>query len=152
MDSDLSSRPLDERQLSTKGFTILCIVFLLLAAAAASYGQTWTGGGSSDDWGDGGNWSGGAPSSSGSAILNFAGTARLQPWNNYANYTQFQSIFFNAGAGAFTLRGNAIKLFGNIQNDSSSLQTINFGSSGEGKWGFVGGNNADRQSFHPEQR
>ena len=90
---------------------------------------TWTGGGSNDDWGTSANWAGGiTPSGGGDDIINFAGTTRLTPNNNYGAFTQFQSIFFNSGAGFFTLNGNAIKLYGKIENDSASTQTINFAS------------------------
>jgi hypothetical protein len=90
---------------------------------------TWTGGGANDDWGTSGNWAfGTTPSGGGDDIINFAGTTRLTPNNNYGAFTQFQSIFFNSGAGSFTLNGNAIKLYGKIENDSSSTQTINFGA------------------------
>ncbi len=105
------------------------LLFVPQLTRAAGNNTTWTGGGGNDDWGTSGNWSGGiTPSGGGDDIINFAGTTRLTPNNNYGAYTQYQSIFFNSGAGSFTLNGNAVKLYGKIQNDSSSLQTVNFGA------------------------
>ena len=90
-------------------------------------GTTWDGGGNNDDWGDGGNWNDGSSPSTGTTVdLNFAGSTRLTPWNNYANYDDFRSIYFNSGADSFTISGNSIDFFdGKIENNSSSSQSLN---------------------------
>jgi autotransporter-associated beta strand protein len=57
--------------------------------------------------------------------LQFSGSTRLINTNNFSANSDFRHITFNSGAGAFTLNGNAIDLFGNITNNSASVQTIN---------------------------
>jgi fibronectin-binding autotransporter adhesin len=113
---------------------------MLIAAASASlslalpaFGQsfhTWNGGGGADNsWSNPANWLGGAPD--GNDQLHFAGTTSLNPFNDLVGYSGYR-IFFDTGAGAFTLDGNPITLFdfgGNnpkIENNSASTQTINF--------------------------
>ena len=56
----------------------------------------------------------------------FEGTARLAPLNDLTGDTRFTGIFFNEGAGAFTLSGNRFILHtDSITNNSSNTQTIN---------------------------
>jgi hypothetical protein len=102
-------------------------VFSLTASA-----QTWTGGATPGDstWGNAGNWSGGTPVPSATTDLFFSGTNGLNPNNNYTAFDDFRNIIFTSGAGAFTLDGNAIDLFGKIENQSTSTQTINFAGIG----------------------
>ncbi len=61
------------------------------------------------------------------SALQFAGTTRLTPVNDFAAASNFASLTFNAGAGAFTLSGNSITLDAAIPvvNSSTNLQTIN---------------------------
>ena len=118
--------------------------FFAASLQASGNTTTWTGGGSDDNWGTSGNWSGGVtPSGGGDDIINFAGSTRLTPNNNYTAFTQFQSILFSTGAGAFTLGGNDIKFYGKIENNSTSLQTVNFASIVA-----VGGNGATANQFN----
>jgi len=56
--------------------------------------------------------------------LVFQGAGRLNPNNDFANLT-IAGISFAAGAGQFTLGGNAITSVGLITNSSGNLQTIN---------------------------
>ncbi len=108
--------------------------------AGAVQAQTWTGGGTDDNFGTGANWSGGAPPTPGTGtILTFAGTTRLTPFSNYTAFDDFGQILFASGAGAFTISGNAIDLFGKIENNSTNLQTIALGSIGTGSvsGGFI---------------
>ncbi len=100
-----------------------------LALGQSSY--TWNGAGSDNNWSTGGNWGGSGPSSP-QAYLNFAGTTRTTSNNNFANYSPGFQIYFNSGAGAYTLTGNAINFYNYgsntpaIENDSSNLQTVQF--------------------------
>lgn len=57
--------------------------------------------------------------------LTFGGSVRLNPNNNYGAGTNFGSITFAAGAGAFTLGGNSLTLGGAITNNSTNLQIVN---------------------------
>lgn len=84
---------------------------------------TWDGGGSNNAWTNRFNWTNDAAPSAG-ATLYFAGTTRLSPSNNFPAGTNFASIYFNAGAGAFTLSGNEIALSSRIQNSSTNPQTM----------------------------
>ena len=92
---------------------------------------TWDGGGTDDLWGTGANWVGDVAPSIGSNIR-FAGSTRLSPDFNYTAYDNMARIYFDSGAGSFTLIGNSLKLQTNgantplIQNDSTSLQTVRF--------------------------
>jgi fibronectin-binding autotransporter adhesin len=106
--------------------TALTVGICLDAAA-----NTWDGGSGGTN-----NWIGGNGSNSGernwvsnaapvaNAPLVFAGTTRLEPNNNTVANTNYTGITFNAGAGAFILRGNAITLGGNVLNSDDDLQTI----------------------------
>ena len=85
----------------------------------------WNGGGTDNNFTDGANWGGTAPSP-GSA-LTFGGSTRLTPNNDFPANTAFAGFTFNAGSGAFVIGGNAINLTGNIVNNSANLQTINTG-------------------------
>ncbi len=97
---------------------------------------TWTGGGSSSNWSDTGNWSGGAtPASSGYAEIIFAGSAQTTNTNNLGNWRDVGRLEFASGAGAFTLGGDT---FGfrpyagsqeqQIVQNSAATQTIGVGA------------------------
>lgn len=108
----------------------LASTILSLSVARASNGTfTWTGAGGDDNWSTGANWGGTAPSDA-QNLLHFAGTTWLAPNNNFTAFGPGEAIFFDSGAGSFTLGGNAIKFFdfssaaALIQNNSSSTQTI----------------------------
>ena len=106
------------------------VASVITAHAQNSY--QWTGGGSDGNWGTGANWFGGNAPSSLQSYLNFAGTSQLNSNNNYTSDSGGYQIYFNSGAGAFTLSGNAIKFYDYsgtnpvIQNDSSNIQTVTF--------------------------
>ena len=75
--------------------------------------------------GNGDNWDpNGAPSPGNTVDLTFGGTTRLTPNNNYTAFDDFRNLDFAAGAGSFTLSGNAIDLFGRVENQSTNLQTV----------------------------
>ncbi len=79
----------------------------------------WLGAGSSGSWSTAANWNR-VPSNG--ANLTFAGTTKTSTTNN--SLTSVGSITFDAGAGAFTLLGNALSISGGITNNSANNQTI----------------------------
>ncbi len=89
---------------------------------------TWTGGGANANWSTAANWGGVAPVAG--CDLDFAAATGLATTNDLAAGTQFGSLTFNAGAGAFTLNGNSVKLSGTITNNSANTQTINLSLGG----------------------
>jgi fibronectin-binding autotransporter adhesin len=90
-------------------------------AGGGGAGSTWTGGGSTDNFSDAGNWNV-APTAG--SNLTFSGSTRLFPNNDMAAATSFGNITFAAGAGAFWVRGNSITLTGAITNSGSATQTF----------------------------
>ncbi len=118
--------------------------FLIVPANA---GVIWDGGGADDNWGTGANWSPDGPPPVGATVdLTFDGTTRLTPFNNYTAFDDFHSLFFAATAGQFNVGGNAIDLFGKIENYSTVTQTvslaslaINAGQAGTGEFNPVNG-------------
>src|SRR5689334_18036106 len=74
-------------------------------ARAASL--TWTGGGASDSMSDSGNWGGSTPQNG--DTLNFAGSTRLTPVNDFGGLTP-ATINFVSGASSFQINGNQIIL------------------------------------------
>jgi len=96
---------------------------------------TWTGGGSSGNWSDSGNWSGGTPVSSGYAELVFAGSSRTTTTNNLGNWRDVGRIQFASGAGSFTLGGDTFGFVAyagsgeqQIVQNSGNTQTIGVGA------------------------
>ena len=71
------------------------------------------------------NWGGTAPASGDS--LDFGGTTRPAPNNNFTAGTTFSNITFNSSAGAFTIGGNYFSIAGDIVNNSTNLQTLTLG-------------------------
>lgn len=109
----------------------------MISSARGQNSYTWTGGGGDNNFGTGANWAGGNAPSTLQSYLNFSGNTRLNPFNNYTAYSGGYQIYFNSGAGAYTLSGNGIKFYGygggggnypgqpNIENDSANVQTVN---------------------------
>ncbi len=88
-------------------------------------GTLWDGGATDDLFGSGDNWDpNGAPSPGSTVDLTFAGTTRLTPNNNYTPFDDFRNLDFAAGAGSFVITGNAIDLFGRVENQGTNLQTV----------------------------
>lgn len=69
------------------------------------------------------NWNPNVVASSGDQLI-FAGGSLLTSYNDLAALS-VSALSFAAGAGAFTLNGNAIASLGDITNLSSNAQTIN---------------------------
>lgn len=84
--------------------------------------RTWTGGGASANWSDGGNWD--LPSY-GADSLQFNGTVRLASTNNLPTDRQINGLRFLGTAGGFTLSGSRIGLVGDIVNQSPAAQVVN---------------------------
>jgi len=93
-----------------------------LAVGVGSQVDTWTGGGADANWQTAANWNT-VPTAG--HTLTFAGTTRLSNTNNFPVNTSFGGVMFGAGAGSFTLAGNAITLTGNVANNGSYPQTVN---------------------------
>ncbi|MEY4489173.1 MAG: hypothetical protein RIQ79_1681 [Verrucomicrobiota bacterium] len=94
----------------------------LLAAINASAANIWDGGGADGLWSTATNWDNDTVPTS-PVGLTFGGTAQLAATNDLSAFVA-NGITFTTGAGAFTLSGNATSLGGNIENNSTSLQTI----------------------------
>ena len=86
--------------------------------------STWTGNGTDNNFQTSANWDV-APSAG--ALLNFFGTNRLNPNNDFAADTSFSGITFGPGAGAFTIGGNRILLTGDINDNATAAQSIALG-------------------------
>jgi len=101
-------------------------ISLFTGSASAGTTHTWTGGGTTTNWSEAANWTGGAPIASGDVIFN--NNVKTTSVNDLAADLVLNSISFSTGAGtgAFTFTGNRITLGGNITNNSANLQTINF--------------------------
>jgi autotransporter-associated beta strand protein len=109
---------------------------------------TWNGGGADNNLLTDTNWVGNlAPASGISTFLTFAGSTRPNPYNNFPAGSTFSNIFFNGITVPFTLGGSNFNIQQKIENDNSSLVTINnsitwAASSGptSGEINAVGGN------------
>lgn len=62
-------------------------------------------------------------------LVFFAGSVRLNPYNDAPPNSAISGLTFNSGAGAFVLSGNAIDLMGGggVTNRSANAQTVNLG-------------------------
>jgi fibronectin-binding autotransporter adhesin len=103
---------------------------LLSTAVSSSAGNTWTGGGSTTNWSDNGNW-GGSATSYGTLTFTTGGTQGTTSVNN--SITAQNRLLWN-GSNTWTLNnsgGTVLSLFDNggtqakIENLSSGLVTIN---------------------------
>lgn len=95
-------------------------------APAETNNAAWDGGDDDDNWSSVTNWIDDArPASSNTTVINFTNSTGLTPYNDYTAWTEFDSLKFNGGAGAYTIGGNAFKIDNKIENNSANLQTIN---------------------------
>ncbi len=136
------------RSLVVSGLRFLLAAGLLACSATTALTAvfTWNGGGTDDNWTTGANWVGGsaptAPTPADTDLV-FTGTTRLTPNNNFSAGSNFRHITFDAGADAFALGGNNITwswstTAGVITNNSSNVQTINFGMAMPSARSFAG--------------
>lgn len=104
---------------------------LLLAAGITDTGaavRTWTGGGDPDfNWSNAANWGGTALAADDDIV--FTGSIGLLTTNDLAVNTSFNSVTFDAAAGAFTLEGNQMRIGKNngnkgYTNASPNIQNI----------------------------
>ncbi len=86
--------------------------------------RVWDGGGANNNWTTAANWDFDLAPVAGED-LQFAGSTRTSPNNDFAAATSFASITFNSGASAFTVAGNAITLAGAVTNGGTALQRLN---------------------------
>lgn len=109
---------------------ISVLVFGIVAAVQAQ--SVWDGSGSGANnnarWNNSKNWNT-LPVPGATYDLQFATSQKLINTNDFATGSDFRNITFNSGAGAFTLNGNEIDLFGSITNNSANAQTINLAMS-----------------------
>lgn len=111
--------------LTVLGVAALTAATVLMPQGAQAQTDTWDGGGGDNNWGTGNNWADNSSPAPGTASdLFFAGSTRLSPFNNYTAFDDFRNITFSSGAGAFNITGNAIDLFGKIENLSTTAQTF----------------------------
>src|SRR5450756_362542 len=105
-------------------FTFTFVAAMLCCLSSQAANRTWSGGANPIfNWNVSGNWD--TLPVSGSDALIFAGSTGLLNTNDYSGAT-FLGITYNSGSGAFASYGNSLTLGGNIANNSTSLQTINF--------------------------
>ena len=78
-------------------------------SAKAQSVHTWNGG-TDSDWGNTANWNG-ASAPDGNDIVNLAGAAGGNLTNAYAAAASQYRLFFNSGAGAYTLNGPSTVTF-----------------------------------------
>ena len=108
-----------------KHFRIVAAVFMLPALVSAAT-NVWDGGGADDDLTTDDNWvSDAAPVPGSSNELQFAGSTRTTPFNDFAVGSDFGSIVFNAGAASFFIGGNGFDVFSQVLNSSTNPQSIN---------------------------
>ena len=86
--------------------------------------KLWNGGGTDNNMTTGANWGGTAPTAGAATQLDFAGSIRTSPVNDFAANSAFGILYLDSGAAAFSLTGNAINLNSKIENDSSSPLTL----------------------------
>jgi autotransporter-associated beta strand protein len=105
---------------------LLAIIFTPSLAKAANGADTWLGN-TSINFGDA-NWTGvnNPPLSGDSWLFGVAGTSGTNLNNDLTALNNVAGITFQGGASAFTLTNNSITLTGDVVNNSTSLETINF--------------------------
>lgn len=100
---------------------------LTARVAPALAGNTWDGGGTTNNWTDDANWNPDGPPVYG--VLTFSGSTRTTNTNDYVGLNM-NGLSFNS-AGTFTVGGNAINFFDNgglqakIENNGSAAATVN---------------------------
>ena len=92
-------------------------------APLAPAGQVWDGGGGNGLWSTAANWDADTLPSFATPLA-FGGLLQLASVNDAT--ASVAGLTFNAGAGAFTLSGNAITLDGGMTNSSANTQTVSF--------------------------
>ena len=96
-----------------------------VALVRAPTAWIWDGGGANDNWTTAANWTANAGSPGAGDIVHFAGSTRTTPNNNNTAGLQIGEIFFDAGAGSFTLGGMGVTLASGIVNNANSAEIVN---------------------------
>ena len=108
-------------------FTLLAVGFMPRLAHAATGADTWVG--NTSALFSGANWTGGnnPPLSGDSLFFGAAGSSGTSLTADQTAGIIYTNITFNSGASAYTIGGaNGITLAGNVTNNSTSLETLNF--------------------------
>src|ERR1035441_10159134 len=98
------------RPSSRKSFLPICATLLLGAALSASAASLWNGGGADNNMTTGLNWGGTAPTVGTATRLDFAGSIRTSPVNNFTANSAFGSLYLDSGASAFSVQGKALTI------------------------------------------
>ena len=121
-----------KKPILSKSISSLLLIGAISALPQAQADNTWTGGGTTTNWSDGGNWSGGAITNAYFGTLTFTtgGTQGTTSIDNVVGVNGNKLLW--TGTSAWTLNGsNNINLFDNggvqakIENQSTGLVTIN---------------------------
>ena len=113
--------------MNARSFRTSCygVTAVLLTSVCYAADRTWDGGGANALWSTPANWDGDATYPAAGDALFFGGSVRTTNTNTLDEGTAVAGLTFNAGAGAFSLRGSGITLDGNVSNLSASAQTLN---------------------------
>jgi outer membrane autotransporter protein len=124
-------------RLTFAAFTFVTLLVFTPPLHAFQNDEVWTGGGTTNNWSDPGNWTGPTAPPTSDDFLHFAGSIRTMPNNDFSPNFAVDQILFDSGAASFTLNGNAVGFFdvnnprlNLIQNNSTKLQTLNFTNNG----------------------
>src|SRR5690349_16778524 len=104
--------------------------FALAIPCRAFAQKVWSGGASPDQkWSTAGNWVGGVAPVGGDALEFPDSPAHKSATNDFASGFPVASISFSGASGGYTVDGNAVTLFGNVdaQNATSTVNTIGLG-------------------------
>ena len=113
-------------------FAAACLFSQVFSSPLIAQTFTWDGGAGDDLFGSGANWVGDAAPSVGSGVvLQFDGSVRPTPNNNYTTGDDFGEVRLRSTAGAdFTITGNGFGLHGKIENDAGSGRTLAINTAG----------------------
>lgn len=100
---------------------VLLATFATLATLPAA-SLNWSAAPTSNAWGTNSNWSPVQVPVSSDAL--FFGTSTITSLDNNTTANNTYDLTFNAGASAFTISGNNMRLANGIVNNSSNLQTL----------------------------
>src|ERR1044071_734538 len=98
--------------------TVLCATVVCHSKCYPATSLTWSGGGSSGNWSDSGNWGLAGTPANGDILIFPAAQPRLNNTNNIASLTLNQIRFVGAG-GDYAIFGNAITLTNGIEATNS---------------------------------
>src|SRR5277367_4693202 len=103
----------------------MCLGLAVGAVNVQAANQIWLATPSTAFWNNTANWSTAGVPTTGD-VLFFGASSSTSLNNDIATDTQFNGITYSNGASAFTFAGNEILLGGNVVNNGTSPQIINF--------------------------